>query len=100
MLGGWNVTTVRVALRLSNLGATARDVAVTERVPLTEVEQVEIVTSPPDAYKLDEPGTTLVLERQIDKVGLVTWQVALPPHGRRAVTLEYKIKSKSGVAGV
>ncbi len=31
LLGGWNVQTVRVALRVSNLGATARDSAVTER---------------------------------------------------------------------
>jgi len=106
LLGGWNVQTVRVALRLSNLGTTARDIAVTERVPVSEVERVEIVTSPPDAFQLgidDEPTGELIQQvsaRQIDARGLVTWQVALPARGRRAVTLEYKIKSRRDVEGV
>src|SRR6185503_12194932 len=42
LLGGWNVQTVRVAVRLSNLGAVPRTVAITERVPISEVEQVEV----------------------------------------------------------
>ena len=100
LLGGWTVQTVRVALRLSNLGGAARDVEVTERVPVSEVEQVEIVTAPEGAYRLDELGALQVTARQIDDKGLVTWQVPLPAHARRVVTLEYKIRSKSGVAGV
>jgi uncharacterized protein (TIGR02231 family) len=105
MLGGWNVQTVRVALRLSNLGTTSRDVTVTERVPISEIEQVDIQTSPADAYQLgnDAPGGEPVIQvtaRAIDDRGLVTWSVALPPLGRRAVTLEYRIKSQRGVAGV
>ena len=42
LLGGWNVQTVRVAVRLSNLGAERREVDVTERIPISEVEQVEV----------------------------------------------------------
>jgi hypothetical protein len=30
----------------------------------------------------------------------VTWSVELPPLGRRAVALEYRIRSQRGVAGV
>jgi hypothetical protein len=106
LLGGWNVSTVRVALRLSNLGAQPRTVVVTERIPVSEVEQVEIHASPPDAYLLgtdDQPGgevITQVTARAIDDRGLVSWTVDLPPLGRRAVTLEYRIKSQRGVAGV
>jgi uncharacterized protein (TIGR02231 family) len=106
LLGGWNVHTVRVAVRLSNLGAARREVVITERVPISEVEQVEVHVGSPDAYLLarhDEPGGEQVAQvtaRAIDDRGMVTWTVELPPLGRRAVTLEYRIKSQRGVAGV
>lgn len=41
-----------------------------------------------------------VTARAMDERGLVTGGVELPPLGRRAVTLEYRIKSQRGVAGV
>jgi hypothetical protein len=106
LLGGYNVATVRVAVRLSNLGATAREVTVTERIPVSEIEQVTVSASAPDAYMLgddDQPGGEAIMQvtaRSLDDKGLVTWAVELPPRGRRAVTLEYKIKSQRGVAGV
>jgi uncharacterized protein (TIGR02231 family) len=106
LLGGWNVQTVRIAVRLSNLGTERREIVVTERIPISEVEQVEVSASAPDAYLLgqdDHPGgeeITQVTARALDERGLVTWSVELPPLGRRAVTLEYRIKSQRGVAGV
>jgi hypothetical protein len=108
MLGGWNTSTVRVAVRLSNLGAQRREIIVTERIPVSEVEQVNVKVSEPDAYMLgddddDHPGgeeITQVTARAMDERGLVTWSVELPPLGRRAVTLEYTVKSQRGVAGV
>ena len=106
LLGGWNVQKVRVAVRLSNLGAQRREVVVTERIPISEVEQVDVQVGAADAYLLgddDQPGgeeITQVTARALDERGLVTWSVELPPHGRRAVTLEYKVKSQRGVAGI
>jgi uncharacterized protein (TIGR02231 family) len=106
LLGGWNVQTVRVAVRLSNLGAHAREIVVTERLPISEIEQVDVRAAAPDAYLLakdDQPGgeeITQVTARSLDDKGMVTWAVELPPRGRRAVTLEYKVKSQRGVAGV
>ncbi|HEX7842140.1 MAG TPA: mucoidy inhibitor MuiA family protein, partial [Kofleriaceae bacterium] len=105
LLGGWNVQTVRVAVRLSNLGTSRREVVVTERIPISEIEQVEVKTAAPDAYLLgtdDHPGgeeITQVTARAIDDRGLVSWSVELPPLGRRAVTLEYRVRSQRGVAG-
>ncbi len=99
LLGGWNVQTIRVAVRLSNLGTQRREVTVTERVPVSEIEQVEIHTAGPEAYKLDD-DVQHVTARQLDDKGMVSWTVELPPHARRAVTLEYKVKSQRGVAGV
>jgi hypothetical protein len=106
ILGGWNTQTIKVAVRLSNLGTHKREVTITERIPISEVEQVDIQLAAPDAYLLnndDEPAgeeITQVTARALDERGLVTWSVELPPLGRRAVTLEYKIKSQRGVAGV
>jgi uncharacterized protein (TIGR02231 family) len=101
ILGNWNVQTVRVAVRLSNLGTHKREITVTERIPISEVEQVEVHASAADAYMLDEGDEiTQVTARAFDDRGLVTWAVELAPHGRRAVTLEYKVKSQRGVAGV
>ena len=97
ILGGWNTQTVRVAVRLSNLGTHKREIVITERIPISEVEQVEVQTGAADAYELDEE-TTQVTARSLDEKGLVSWSVELPPLGRRAVTLEYKVKSQRGVA--
>jgi len=104
LLGSWNTQTVRVAIRLSNLGGDKRVVDITERIPVSEVEQVQIEAAAADAYLLaDEPGgedITQVTARALDERGMVTWSVELPPFGRRAVTLQYKIKSQRGVAGI
>lgn len=106
LLGGWNVQTVRVAVRLSNLGARKREIVVTERIPISEVEQVDVQASAPDAFLLgtgDQPGgeeITQVTARTLDERGMITWSVELPPLGRRAVTLEYRVKSQRGVAGI
>lgn len=106
LLGGWTTQTVRVAVRLSNLGTEKREVDVTERIPISEVEQVEVHVASPDAYLLgtdEQPGgeeITQVTARAIDDRGLIRWGVELPPLGRRAVTLEYKVKSQRGVSGV
>jgi hypothetical protein len=106
LLGGWNVSKVRVAVRLSNLGGQRREVVVTERIPISELEQVDVQASPPDGYLLgtdDHPGgeeITQVTARSIDDRGMVTWSVELPPLGRRAVTLEYRVKTQRGVAGI
>ncbi len=106
LLGGWTSRVVRVAIRLSNLGTTARQVTVCDRVPVSEIEQVVIAVADPKAYLLAKearrgeaqiPQTT---DRTIDPNGIVTWQVPLPPRSRAAVTLEYKIKSQRGVTGL
>ncbi|MCX5743361.1 MAG: mucoidy inhibitor MuiA family protein [Proteobacteria bacterium] len=105
LLSNWNVQTIRVAVRLSNLGASQREVIVTERIPISEVEQVEIQLAAPQAYLLAkaEPraeAITQITARTVDERGLVSWSVELPPQGRRAVTLEYRVRSQRGVAGV
>ncbi len=106
LLGGWTSKTVRVVIRLSNLGTTARQVLVRDRVPVSEIEQVVINVAGPKAYSLDkhlrpgEPKVSQITERVIDDNGLVSWTVPLPARGRAAVALEYKVKSQRGVSGI
>lgn len=104
MLGSWSSTTHRVVVRLSNLGPVPRLVAVTERIPVAEVEQVEIKLSAPDAWKLeDDDGvrrdlTPLCVERTVDATdGLVTWNVEIPARARRAIALEYVVRTHDSV---
>lgn len=114
LLGGWTSKVVRVVIRLSNLGATARQIVVSDRVPVSEIEQVVITVAGPEAYLLEkeqkhgqkndkrtgEEAIPQITARTIDPNGLVTWNVPLPPRGRAAVTLEYKVKSQRGVTGI
>jgi hypothetical protein len=100
------VTRVRVAVRLSNLGDRPRTVEVTERIPVSEIDKVEIQLSEPTAWQLeDDDGkrsddVPVVTARQVDDDGMVTWSVELPPRGRRAVALEYRIRAHTSVHGV
>lgn len=102
----WAATTHRIAVRLSNLGPTARTVLVTERVPVSELDKVEITLSSADGWQLeDDDGvrrdpTPLVTARTIDKDGMVTWTVELPARGRRALALEYVVKAHDSVVGL
>ena len=100
MLGSWNETRVRVAVRLSNLGERARVVEVTERVPVSEIEKVEIKLAAPDAWTLEDDDVVVIRERTIDADGLVRWQVEVPPRDRRAVLLEYRIRAHTSVVGL
>jgi uncharacterized protein (TIGR02231 family) len=100
VLSSWNATRVRIALRLSNLGDAARNVEVTERIPVSEIDKVEIQLSAPDAWTLEDEPAPLVTERTVDDDGLVRWSVELPARGRRAIALEYVIRAHTSVHGI
>lgn len=106
LLGTGVVTRVRVAVRLSNLGPLRRTVRVSERVPVSDTDQVKVEVSAADGWTLeDDRGRrddeiTAVTARSIDEHGLVHWLVELPPRERRAVALEYRVRSQRGVAGL
>jgi uncharacterized protein (TIGR02231 family) len=99
VLGSWTTTRVRVALRLSNLGDAPRTVDVTERIPVSEIDKVEIQLSAPDAWTLEDQ-VPLVTARTVDDDGLVTWQVELPARDRRAIAREYVIRAHTSVVGL
>ncbi|MFI6647206.1 DUF4139 domain-containing protein [Streptomyces sp. NPDC050529] len=89
------VVTRTVRLHLSRFSAPGehgdRVVALRERVPVSEVAAVNIrvhkdsCSPPPDV---------------IDAEGIARWDVALPPGGRRTVTLVYELSASAKVTGL
>ncbi|MBT9587360.1 DUF4139 domain-containing protein [bacterium] len=87
LLGGWVKSAQVVELTLSNLSADNHTVRVVERVPVSELKQVEVVH---DA-KLTSQGATP------DANGFVTWNVDLPPRGRHHLKLAYALRRRKEV---
>lgn len=90
MLSSWIRSTHRVELKLSNTGPTETKVEVTERVPVSEVSQVEI--------EVDAKGTTEGVTP--DQDGFIRWNVTIPAHGQRTLELAYTVSKKEGVRGI
>jgi uncharacterized protein (TIGR02231 family) len=84
VLSSWNQSRVKVALRLSNLGETPRTVEITERIPVSEIEKVEV--------KLDTDGL------RADDDGFLRWTVELPPRGHHAIDFELVLRWHNTVA--
>ena len=89
-LSGWVAQQHDVAVRLGNLGPAPRRVRVTERVPVSEVEQVQV--------EVDARRTTG--GRKPDQDGMVAWDVELPPLGREEIALRWTLRRRKDVAGV
>ena len=77
-----------MTLRLSNLGARHRTVEVTERVPVSELEEVTV--------EVDRRATAPRAEP--DRDGFVRWPVDLAPHGHAELRLTYRVTRTRKVA--
>ncbi|MFO0551409.1 MAG: mucoidy inhibitor MuiA family protein [Polyangiaceae bacterium] len=77
ILGSWTTRTSDIRIRLSNLGAEARRVVVRERVGISEIDKLQITTSPKHTTQGLEP----------DENGFVTWTVEVKPHARQLLEL-------------
>lgn len=89
------VITRTVRLHLSRFSAPGergeRVVAVRERIPVSEVSAVET--------RLREESCSPVPDT-VDEEGIARWDLALPPGGRRTVTLVYELSAGSKVTGL
>ncbi|MCX2182784.1 DUF4139 domain-containing protein [Streptomyces sp. SKN60] len=85
--------TVRVHLsRLSAPGEEGdRLVTVRERIPVPEVSAVQV--------RVRKEACSPVPD-EVDADGIVRWDAALPPGGRRTLTLSYEITAKSNTSGL
>ena len=83
-LTGSQIIEREVTLRLSNLGDSTRELLITERIPVSEVEGLEIKLKETKDWKLDEDG-------------YLTRAVNLEPRANVTYKFSYDIKAKSNV---
>jgi len=86
----WYTTTRKVTLFLSNIGAESRTIKTTERIPVSELEQVKV---------------EVVADKTSDRVrpddnGFCTWHFTLEPYSQQQATLVYKIATAPDVQGI
>ncbi|WP_411104730.1 DUF4139 domain-containing protein [Streptomyces sp. cmx-4-9] len=89
------VLTRTVRLHLSRFSAPGeqgdRMVVLRERIPVSEVSAVEV--------RLRKDGCSPA-PTAVDAEGIVQWDVALPPGGKRTVTLVYEVTASGKVSGL
>lgn len=90
----WTRRTVRVRLYLSNLGGEARTVQISERVPVSEVEQVKVAV-------LEGPAAPDgVAPHPADADGMWRVERTVPANGRAALVLLWQLSTAPGVRGL
>jgi len=89
LIGSWTTKTHDVRVRIANLGPYAKKVLVRERVPVSEIEKVQVST-----VARETTG-----ERTPDEHGFVTWNVELPPLGRAKLSLRVAMRRHADVMG-
>ncbi|MBZ4421488.1 mucoidy inhibitor MuiA family protein [Myxococcus sp. RHSTA-1-4] len=90
-LTGRRVRTQRVRLYLSNMGARPETVALEERMPVSEVESVEVM--------LLREGTKPAPAR-VSEDGIIRFELTAPPRSQQELSLAYTVTSASKVAGL
>lgn len=88
MMSSWTRKPKRVSLKLSNLGAAPKTVEIKERVPVSEIDKVEVEVR--RLSKGQEP----------DADGFVTWELRLAGFGHDELSLEWALVVHDDVVGV
>lgn len=88
LLSSWTTVRHDIEVRLSNIGPKRRTVRVRERIPVSELDKVEI------DLKRSSPAT------KPDKDGFLEWSVEVAPYAHESVSLRYTLKRHSDVSGV
>lgn len=83
-LMGYQTVTVEISLAFSNLSDEAVSVQVTERVPVSELEEVKVLMGEQVPAKADGDG-------------LLTWPLRLAPLAHAQVTFSYRVEAPARV---
>ncbi|WP_437590485.1 DUF4139 domain-containing protein [Sorangium sp. So ce1000] len=75
----------RVKLSVSNLSSNVKRVLVTERIPVSEVAEVEVALGEASGWTLDE------------KDGFLRGHVELPPQGLKTMSFSYELRAAASV---
>jgi uncharacterized protein (TIGR02231 family) len=76
-----------VTLLLSNISRQDKSFTITERIPVSEVEEVEV--------SFDSEASSTGAE--LDSNGFVTWQIRLPAGSQRTIRLRYSVMKRKKV---
>jgi uncharacterized protein (TIGR02231 family) len=86
----WNIVTTTTKLFLSNIGAESRAIKTTERVPISELEQVKVEVISDKTSNGVQP----------DENGFCTWNFQMEPYSQLQASLVYKISAAPEVRGI
>lgn len=86
----WKTTTITTQIYLSNISDESRTIEVTERVPISELEQVKISV-------ISERSTNNISS---DRNGFCIWNITLPPYSQKEIVLVHAIQSAPDVKGL
>jgi len=86
LLSSWRSRRTRVELAVSNLGPAAHTVEVIERIPVSEIDKVEI--------ELDGPP---VPPARPDGEGFLRWTITVAPRSQERLSFAYRIKKHADV---
>lgn len=89
-LTGKVIVTRTLELHLSNLDDVPATFTVEERIPVSEIEQVQIEIDAKETKPAAMP----------DAQGIVSWKVDLPAHGTKELRLVYRVTASSDVRGI
>ncbi len=89
LLSSWITRTHDVIVHVSNISVEPRTLRVTERVPVSEIEKLEISADQKNTRDGARP----------DENGFVSWTVTVPAHGTDRVELRYRVKKHEDVQG-
>jgi uncharacterized protein (TIGR02231 family) len=90
-LTGRRTRTQQVKLFLSNTGTRPEKVAIEERIPVSEIEAVDVKL----LQEQTKPAPTKVSED-----GIVRFELAAPPRSQQELAFAYSVSSSSKVAGL
>jgi uncharacterized protein (TIGR02231 family) len=86
----WYTNTHTIRLFFSNIGAESRRIKTTERLPISELEQVKVEVVTGETTEGVQP----------DENGFCTWEFTLEPYTQSQATLVYKVSSAPEVQGL
>jgi uncharacterized protein (TIGR02231 family) len=86
----WNTITNTVNIFLSNIGDEPRKIAMTERMPVSELDRVKIEVVRDETSDLIQP----------DLNGFCNWNLQIPAYSQATVSLVYKIDAAPDVEGL
>ena len=89
-LSTWEEIRKTTHIRLSNIGNETKIITLRERIPVSEIDAVEI--------RYDRAGTTEKIEP--DDNGFLEWQVKIEPFGRAHYEFAYLFRKKKAVSVV